>query len=318
MQLMDEKIAVVGATGLVGKELTRLLLESGIDPSQIFLFAQSPRREEIADVFFDIHTLSENAFDDIDTAFFCAGNEPSKKWIPYARHQGALVIDLSSAFRMHSHVPLVIPEINAEQMQDAMLIASPNCVVSIMLTALYPLHQRSPIRRICGSTYQAASGGGSSLLNTLYQHEISKTLPLMHNLYPHESPLLESRYAEEEIKIIQESRKIMGEDIEVALTSVRVPVPRAHSMALFIEFHQPTAASDAAAILSNAPGLCYSEDPLHLHPHFVQMKETVFCGRLKADLFRRDQLHLWVVGDQLLKGAALNAFQIYQVKKGAE
>lgn len=305
------EIAIVGASGIVGEELLRLFAKRDYDLSQFLLLASSEKTLSLDDYHLTVYPLQEDSFAGIDVVFFCTDAQTAKKYIPYARKEKALVIDMSSAFRLHSHVPLIIPEINCNLIDGKKLISSPNCVVSILLTALYPLHKNASIQRITAATYQAASGGGKTMLERLENQNAQETTPYQYNLFPHESPLLESNYAEEEIKIIQEARKILGNDLEVAVTAVRVPVIRAHSIAAFVEFEHPMQAKEAIGLLQEAKGICYTEDPASLHPHFASFKEEIFCGRVKDDLFQKNRVAFWIVGDQLLKGAALNALQIY-------
>ena len=313
---MHKRIAIVGATGAVGKELISLLIKRGFSLNQLNCFSSDEKTIVTREGELLTSALQSESFQGIDLAFFCVSATLSKEFIPYARKSGATVIDLSSAFRLHESVPLVIPEINLFSIEEKRTIASPNCIVSILLTALFPLHLQAKIKRITAATYQAASGGGKSLMDRLlletktYFEGKQSPFPYAFNLFPHESPLLESNYVEEEVKIIQECRKILGESIEVAVTCIRVPVFRAHSIAVFVEFENAINAKSAALLLQKANALTYTEDPSMLNPEYVSQKEKVYCGKIKDDLFRKNTLHLWIVGDQLLKGAALNALQI--------
>ncbi len=306
------QIAIVGVKGLIGRELLSLLLEDGMDPDSLFLFDREPGEVMIEEVCYPVEILTEENFPEINYTFFCTQADEAKKLIPFVRHKKSIVIDLSSAFNMHSHVPLIVPEINQEKIERDQLLASPNCVTTLMSTVLFPLHKEATIKRVTASTYQAASGGGDLLLDALLEGDESKSPSLVHNLYLHDSPLLESNYVEEELQIIQEIRKILGEEIEVGITCVRVPVLQAHSLALHVECEKEMSAKKALSLLSSAPGLCYTEDLNKLTPAYAAKKELIFCGRVKDDLFRRNSVHLWVVGDQLLKGTALNALQIFQ------
>lgn len=311
------QIAIVEPKSLIGEELIRLLLEEGRDPDSLSLFAEVESELEIEGEIFPVAVLSPEAFEEIDSTFFCCDLSLSKKYIPFARHHQSAVIDLSSAFSMHTHVPLVIPALNKETIKDHKLIASPNCIVTILASLLAPLHHQAKIRRITLSTYQAVSGGGKALLQSLLDQKEDTCLPIHHNLYPHDSKKLESGYVAEELQIIQEMRKILGEEIEVAVTAVRVPILRAHSISVSLECENTMHAKEAISLLSSADGIYYTEDTDKLTPLYASHKEFIVCGRVKDDLFRRNTIHLWVVSDQLLKGTALNALEIFHVMKDA-
>ncbi|HPE85159.1 MAG TPA: Asd/ArgC dimerization domain-containing protein [Chlamydiales bacterium] len=272
-------IAIIGASGLVGREIHAQLLKRRFPISSLSLFAKSS--------FQNIETADWSA---IDLAFFAAGSTVSKCYVPQALSAGCRVIDCSSAFR--STAPLIIPEINAHLIPNARLIASPNCTTTIMLLALYPLHQRVPIKRIIASTYQAASGGGYPLMQRLQSD------PLNYPLHLHTGG--------EEEKMRFETRKILQlPDLPISCRCVRVPVMRAHSISLHVEFVAPI--ENPNAILQNAPGITLVEKPT---PQDASYHEDVLCDIVRCDLDNLNCLELWVVGDQLLKGAALNAVQI--------
>jgi aspartate-semialdehyde dehydrogenase len=322
-------VAVIGATGAVGQELLQLLPQRKFPIKKLICFASpksagkfiSYENEKIP-----LEVLESNSFKGVDIAFFCAGKTISKAYAPLAVNAGALVVDNSSAFRLNEHVPLVIPEVNLHALSSHQgIVASPNCTATIMLMALAPLHRQFKIRRIVAATYQAASGAGASAMHELKQ-EMQATLdlkpfkrtvmphPYAFNLFTHNAPMTDTGYNEEEVKVIEESRKILeAPELRVAVTCVRVPVLRAHSEALNVAFEMPITPSNAREALQNAPGVTLLEDweknrfPM---PIDATGKGEIFVGRVRQDLSNPNTLDLWVVGDQLLKGAALNTLQI--------
>ena len=272
-------IAIIGASGLVGGEIMTLLQKRNFPYTKRSLFARK-----------SYQPLTKADFSSIDLAFFAAGSSVSKEYIPIALSHGCRVIDSSSAFRK-TH-PLIIPEINAHLIEDSPLIASPNCTASIMLLALYPLHCHTPIKRIIASTYQAASGGGYPLMQKLTSD------PLSFPLHLHTS--------DEEQKMIDETRLILNEpDLAISCRCVRVPVLRAHSISLNVEFAAPV--KNPESILAKAPGLKLVNNPT---PHHATEQNDILCGSIRQDPSHPNAIELWLVGDQLLKGAALNAVQI--------
>lgn len=324
--MASHKIAIVGASGAVGQELLHILGSRGYCIEQIRCFA-SPRSlgqsVRVGHATIPLQMLHEGCFADITLAFFCAGKEISLHYARQAQAAGVLVIDLSSAFRQDPSVPLVIPEINAHALaRHEGLIASPNCSTTIMLMVLAPLHRHCRIKRIVVATYQAVSGAGARQMQVLLQQtqEALGGKPrgappnYAFNLFLHGPPLPECGYGEEELKMLSESRKILEDDaLRVTATCVRVPILRAHSEALNVEFHAPLSAKTAYEILQNAPGVQRLEDPSAAHfpmPIDASGQDNVLFGRVREDLSHANALDMWVVGDQLLKGAALNAVQI--------
>jgi aspartate-semialdehyde dehydrogenase len=315
MSQKKKTIAVIGATGAVGSEVVRLLFERNFPFEQIRLFA-SPKSAGKSICGKRIEVL-EN-LDGIDLAFFCAGSQISKEWIPKSK---CLCIDSSSAFR--TTAPLIIPEINPHAIKGN-LITSPNCAATILLMPLYPLHRLFGVKRIVVSTYQAASGAGAFLLKELQEEtraylenrQYPHTLPFPYafNLYPHNSALNANGYVEEELKMLYETRKILEDDsIQLSATCVRVPVLRAHSIAANVEFKKPFSLAEVYAALKSAPGLKLFEDRVSNRfptPFDATGESEVFCGRFRIDPSQPNTLEFWSVGDQLLKGAALNAVQI--------
>ena len=325
-------VAVLGASGAVGQELLLLLAERRFPVGQLTLLA-SPRSAgqtvEWNGQTLTIKPVSVEAFNGVDVVLASAGGSVSKQWAPVAAAAGAVVIDNSSAFRMDAEVPLVVPEVNPNAaFGHNGVIANPNCTTILMTLALAPLAARRPLRRVVVSTYQSASGAGARAMEELAN--LSRTvldggtpessvLPysLAFNLFLHNSPLQENGYCEEELKMLNETRKIMGlPDLRVSATCVRVPVLRAHSEAINIEFHEPFPVEEARALLAEAPGVELIEDfganrfPM---PTDVTGRDPVAVGRIRQDLSEPNALEIWLCGDQIRKGAALNAIQIAEL-----
>ena len=325
-------VAVVGATGAVGIEMIKTLEKRNFPVGKLTLLASARsvgktlqfRGESIA-----VQELTADAFKGIDIALFSAGGSISKEFAPLAARQNCVVVDNSSAFRMDDSVPLVVPEINAA---DAKLhkgiIANPNCTTAITLMALYPLHQAFGVTRIFASSYQAVSGTGAKAIEELERqvNEITAGKPVTKEVYPHQiafnvlphvDSFLSDGYTKEEMKMQNEGRKIMHlPGFRASVTCVRVPVYRAHSVAVSAEFSRPITVEAARAVLSKAPGLDIIDDPANKrYPQPLDVAERDNCavGRLRMDCAMDNGLCFWVCGDQLLKGAALNAVQIAEV-----
>ena len=325
-------VAVVGATGAVGLEMVKTLEKRGFPVGKLTLLASARsagktlkvRGQQIA-----IQELQKDSFAGIDLALFSAGGNISREFAPLAVQAGCVVIDNSSAFRMDETVPLVIPEINAEDVQRHRgIIANPNCTTAITLLALYPLHQAFYVKRIFASSYQAVSGtgakaieelerqvqqvvGGQPVTKEVYPHQIA------FNVLPHVDSFLPSGYTKEEMKMENEGRKIMHHpEFRASLTCVRVPVYRAHSVAVSAEFAKPVTVEAAREVLRRAPGLDVVDNPENKEyplPLYAAEKDNCQVGRLRQDCAMENGLAFWVAGDQLLKGAALNAVQIAEV-----
>ena len=325
-------VAVVGATGAVGIEMIKTLEKRNFPVGKLTLLASARsvgktlqfRGESIA-----VQELTADAFKGIDIALFSAGGSISKEFAPLAARQNCVVVDNSSAFRMDDSVPLVVPEINAA---DAKLhkgiIANPNCTTAITLMALYPLHQAFGVTRIFASSYQAVSGTGAKAIEELERqvNEITAGKPVTKEVYPHQiafnvlphvDSFLSDGYTREEMKMQNEGRKIMHlPGFRASVTCVRVPVYRAHSVAVSAEFSRPITVEAARAVLAKAPGLDIIDDPANKrYPQPLDVAESDNCavGRLRMDCAMDNGLCFWVCGDQLLKGAALNAVQIAEV-----
>jgi aspartate-semialdehyde dehydrogenase len=325
-------VAIVGATGAVGSELIACLEQRDFPLSRLRLLA-SARSAGRALLFrgegIPVEELTEDSFPGIDIALFSAGGATSRRFVPMAVRQGAVVIDNSSAFRMEPGVPLVVPEVNGEAASRHLgIIANPNCVAIIAVMALWPLHRHARIRRVIAATYQAASGAGAAAMqelrastaaylageaytNTVLAH------PYAFNLFSHDTRVDPATGAnDEETKVARELRKIMQEpELRIGVTCVRVPVLRAHSIVLTVEFERPVSPDAAREVLGAAPGVRIVDDVPH--NHFPMPREASGQGDVLVGRIRRDpsdpsgcSLALFVAGDQLLKGAALNAVQI--------
>jgi aspartate-semialdehyde dehydrogenase len=326
------RVAILGATGAVGAELLQLL-ESRYFPLSHLKLLASPRSAGTTIEFqgeqLPVEAVDEHSFDDVDLVLASAGASTSRTWAARAVSAGAVVVDNSSAFRMDPQVPLIVPEVNPEAAASHRgIIANPNCTTILMAVAVYPLHQVQPILRIVASTYQSASGAGARAMEELKtqtqailldQEPVAEIFPypLGFNLFPHNSKLDENGYCEEEMKMVNETRKIFGvPDLRVSATCVRVPVLRAHSEALNLEFDQPFAVAKAREILSQSPGVKLVEDwQKNYFPMPIEAsgKDDVLVGRIRQDLSNPNSLELWISGDQIRKGAALNAVQIAEL-----
>jgi aspartate-semialdehyde dehydrogenase len=332
------KVAVVGVSGAVGQEFLRVLQERDFPLDELVLFG-SPRsagsQYDFKGKTLTVKELKENDdFKDIDIALTSAGGGTSKKFAPTITKHGTIMIDNSSAFRMEEDVPLVVPEVNPEDLHQLPrnIVANPNCTTIQMVVCLKPINDLSPIKRVHAATYQAASGAGAAAMAELeeqirqivagdpvtvdkFQHQLA------YNLIPHVDVFKENGYTGEEMKMYNESRKIMHSDIEVSSTCVRVPVLRNHSEAIWVETEEALDLEQVRDALSNADGITLQDDPannVYPMPLGSASKDDIFVGRLRKDLSNPNGIAFWCVGDQIKKGAALNAVQIaeYMVKKG--
>jgi aspartate-semialdehyde dehydrogenase len=328
-------VAIVGATGAVGVELIRCLEERRFPLSELRLFASARsagktmnfRGEPLA-----VRELKDDSFGGVDIALFSAGGGTSKRFGPLAVEQGAVVVDNSSAFRMDPTVPLVVPEINPEAVHGHRgIIANPNCSTIIAITPLWPVHRTNRLRRMIVSTYQAASGAGAAAMEELrestraylegrpYENTVLPH-PYAFNLFSHNTRIdPQTGYNEEETKVIRETHKIYGDDsIRIAATCVRVPVLRAHSIAINFECERPITPDQVRDIMQTAPGVKVVDDPERNYfpmPKDASGHDPILVGRIRRDLSDPSghSIALFVAGDQLLKGAALNAVQIAEL-----
>lgn len=326
------RVAILGATGAVGRELIQLLEERAFPLKQLKLLA-SPRSAGQVIPFrgesLTVEAVSAEAFQAVDLVLASAGGSTSKEWAQTIVDAGAVMVDNSSAFRMSEAVPLVVPEINPQAAaQHQGIIANPNCTTILMGLAVYPLHQVQSIQRIIVATYQSASGAGAKAMaevkaqaQAILNDETPPTEafphPLAFNVFPHNSPLNEQGYCQEEMKMVQETRKIFAcSDLRISATCVRVPVLRAHSEAINLEFADPFPVGKAKAILQAAPGVEVQEDWEKNHfpmPNEATGRDEVLVGRIRQDISHPCGLELWLSGDQIRKGAALNAVQIAEL-----
>jgi len=322
-------VAIVGATGLVGQEFIKILEERGFPMASVHLYASdrsAGKRLYVGHQEIAVKETAPESFQHVDIALFSAGAEVSRYFSPIAAKSGALVIDNSAAFRLEPKVPLVVPEVNPADIRwHEGIIANPNCSTIQMVVALYPLHKVNPIKRIIVSTYQAVSGTGAAAMEELTtqaklvlegQNVVPHVYPhqIAFNLLPEIDVFLDNGYTKEEWKMVEEAHKIMhAEDIAISATCVRVPVFTGHSEAINVEFAEPMTPEEARNILAEAPGVKVLDDPsvsLYPQPWLAVGSEDVFVGRIRADGSQPKSLVMWVVADNLRKGAALNAVQI--------
>lgn len=330
------KVAVVGATGAVGEELFRILEERDFPVSELvpLASARSVGREiEFKGKNYPVKELTHNVFKEegVEIAFFSAGGSVSAEFAPSAAKSGAVVIDNTSHFRMQQDVPLVVPEVNPEDIalwEKTGIIANPNCSTIQMVQVLAPLHKAFGIKRVDVSTYQAVSGAGKKGMEELVlqmQKFFDFTLDLVEakafphrialNLIPHIDIFLENDYTKEEMKMVNETNKILHSDFEVSATCVRVPVLRSHSEALSIHFNQEVSAKAAREVLKEAESIVLMDNPqekIYPMPMIATDTDETYVGRIRSDNFNKKILHLWCVADQLRVGAATNAVRIAQ------
>ena len=326
------RVAVLGATGAVGAELLTLLDQRSFPLKDLTLLA-SPRSAGTTLTFkgekIPVQVLGEDSFKGIDLVMASAGGSVSLEWLPRAVAAGAVCIDNSSAYRMEPTVPLVVPEVNPEAAKAHQgIIANPNCTTILMALAVWPLHQVQPVERLVVATYQSASGAGARAMEEVKQQArailageepVAEAFPypLAFNLFLHNSPLNDQGYCQEEMKMVNETRKIFGaEGLRISATCVRIPVLRAHSEAINIEFRAPFSPQVAKALLSKAPGVKVVEDWSRNYfpmPIEASGQDDVLVGRIRQDISNPNALELWLSGDQIRKGAALNAVQIAEL-----
>ncbi len=331
---MGHNVAIVGATGAVGHELLRVLEDRKFPVDQLRLLA-SPRSAGTSLSFrgesVRVEALSREGLQGSTVAFFSAGGGISKEWAPKAVEYGAVVVDNSSAFRYDPEVPLVVPEVNPEAVKAHKgIIANPNCTTILLVVVLAPLHEVAGLRRVVVATYQAASGAGATAMQELSSQTAvvldggeptpkAFPQPIAFNLFPHIDVFLsdEENATREEMKVVWETRKIMGlPELRAVSTCVRVPVLRAHSEACFLEFERPISADDARAALRKAPGVRVVDDPpkgVYPTPREADGIDDVLVGRIRRDPSGENGLCLFLSGDQLRKGAALNAVQVAEL-----
>lgn len=325
-------VGVVGVTGAVGQEMLRVLSERRFPMRGMRVFASSRsagKRVGYSGVEVEVEELKKGVFKGIDIVLFSAGGGTSREYAPDAVSSGCVVIDNSSAFRMESTVPLVVPEINGSDVRwHEGIIANPNCSTIISLMALAPLHREYGLKRVIASTYQAVSGTGAMAIEELRRQveQISRGEEVTREVYPHQiafnvmphvDSFLDTGYTKEEMKMQNEGQKILHHDrLMVSCTCVRVPVYRAHSISVSAEFQEEVDVAGARQVIENFPGILVKDDPgrnEYPMPLEVAGENDCYVGRIRKDLALENGLSFWVVGDQLLKGAALNAVQIAEL-----
>jgi len=324
MRLHD--IAVVGASGLVGRKILEIIQERKFETGKIVAIASDASAGKELNIHgktYRLQKFEEHVFKNLEFAFFSAGGEVSRKWAPAAAADGCIVIDNSSAFRMQADVPLIVPEVNRQEMfKNKGIIANPNCSTIQLVTALKPLDNAFKIKRVVVSTYQSVSGAGNKGVTALeselrnitseskspFQHKIA------YNAIPHIDVFFDDNYTREELKMINETRKIMGKnDLAITATCVRIPTLFGHGESVNIEFDKKVTADDIKEALNSAKGVTVVDDPsanLYPMPKDAADKDDVFVGRIRVDQSVKNGINLWIVADNVRKGAATNAVQI--------
>lgn len=325
-------LAIVGATGAVGQEMMQILEARNFPINELICLADP--REEGTKLSFRGETLtvkgaSEKEFKNADIALFAVGTEISKILAPLATKNDCVVIDNSYAYRLVDGVPLVVPEVNPQDISSHKgIIASPNCSTIIMAVAINPIHQAFGLKRVIVSTYQAVSGAGKAGLDELSMHtnayladkEVEPQVfqhPIAFNLIPHIDDFVEGDYTKEEMKMVWETRKIMHlPDLKISATAVRVPVYRSHSEAINLDLEKPATAAEVKEVLKNAPGIIVQDDianNIYPMPKYTSNTDEVYVGRIRKDISIENGVAIWVVADQIRKGAATNTIQIAEI-----
>lgn len=328
--MKDLTVAVVGATGAVGQEILKVMAERKIPYQNLKLLASARSagtKIEYQGNTYTVEETTEHSFDGVDVALF-AGGPASRAFGRLAQAKGCIVVDNSSTFRLEPDVPLVVPEVNPEALKEHKgLIANPNCSTILLVSALYPLYQKSKVKRVIVSTYQAVSGAGKEAIDELalqsrqsldgeeikpevFQYQIA------FNLIPHIDVWMDEDYTKEEMKLVYETQKILNDpDIAITPTAVRVPVFRSHSESVYVETEDTITPEEARALLAAAPGIIVQDNPqekLYPMPLYTSDTDEVYVGRIRKDLSHEKALNMWIVFDQLRKGAATNAVQIVE------
>jgi len=332
-------VAILGATGMVGQELLDILVEREFPIANLTLMSSARsagKRVLVGGKEYAVQEASPEAFQGVDVAFFCAGGQVSREWADIAVAAGALVIDNTSAFRMRDDVPLVVPEVNGQEvLKHKGLIANPNCSTIIMVLALKPIYDRAGIKRVVVSTYQAVSGAGGRAMDELRRQtedyvagremeaqilpvaSAPRHYPIAFNVIPQIDEFAEDDYTKEEWKMVNETRKLFRDpSLKVSPTTIRIPVMRCHSENINIETDQELSPEECRELLKDAPGVVVIDDPgqqQYPMPLWVAGRDEVYVGRIRRDRTVEHGLNLWVVGDQVRKGAALNAVQIAEL-----
>lgn len=328
---MSYNIAVVGATGNVGREVLSILSDSKFPINKVFALASARsagKKISFGDETIEVQDLAAFDFSECDVAIFSAGSKVSKEFAPIAA-QFCIVIDNTSYFRMQSDIPLIIPEVNGTEIANFAnqnIIANPNCVVAQIAVAIAPLHKVNPIKRLVITSLQSVSGAGKKAMDELYDQTKAKLLyselkcevfdrPIAFNALPKIGEILDNGYSEEEIKIVQEIQKILSADIKVTATCVRVPVFIGHSVSINVEFEEPMLVTEACDLLYESSGIALIDSESgtqYISPSECVGDDEVYVSRVRADQSNPNALNFWIVADNLRKGAALNAVQIAQ------
>ena len=330
---MGYKVAIVGATGNVGREMLDILAERAFPADEVVALAS--RRSQGQEVSFGDKILKVKALDtydfsDTDICLMSAGGETSKEWSPRIGAQGCVVIDNSSAFRYESDVPLIVPEVNADAVvgfSKRNIIANPNCSTAQLVVALKPLHEAATIKRVVISTYQSVSGAGKDAMDELFNQtravftagEVKQekfTKRIAFNVIPHIDVFMEDGYTKEEWKLVAETKKMLDPKIKLTATAVRVPVFIGHAEAVNVEFERPISPEEATAILRSAPGILVidkRENGGYMTPHEAAGEDATYISRIREDATVENGLNFWCVSDNLRKGAALNTVQIAEL-----
>jgi aspartate-semialdehyde dehydrogenase len=332
-RISPKRVAVLGATGLVGREMLKVLEQRSFPISELIPLASersAGKSVEFCGKPYVVTTVDDSSFKNVDIALFSAGGTASRRWAPTAVNAGAIVIDNSAAWRTDPSVPLVVPEINPEDLRlHKGIIANPNCSTVQAVLALYPLHKAAGLEYVSYATYQSVSGTGSEALDALEKgsralldglepsHNLVYPHPIAFDLLPHIGAFDKDGVTEEEWKMVRESRKIMGmPNLMVSCTTVRVPIFRGHGEAIVARFKRKISPEEVLEILSNAPGvevLDIPGDSVYPRPRYCEGKDPVYVGRIRADTGMDNAIAMWVVADNLRKGAALNAVQIAEI-----
>lgn len=325
--MKTHNVAVVGATGLVGRAMVKVLEERKFPVRDLVLLASERSVGKVIPfngTSVAVQKLEEHRFQNVEFALFSAGASVSLEYAPKAVACGTIVIDNSSAFRMNDDVPLVVPEVNPKEIfKNKGIIANPNCSTIQLVVVLKPLHDAFTIKRVVVSTYQSVTGAGQKGLDQLTNELANRELrekkfphPIAYNALPHIDVFFDDGYTKEEWKMMKETSKIMGESIRLTATTVRVPVMGGHSESVNIEFEKPCSADSVRAILNKAPGVVIQDDPkknVYPMPILAKDRDEVFVGRIRKDETVPSGINLWVVADNIRKGAATNAVQIAEV-----
>lgn len=333
---MSGIIAIVGATGAVGTELLKLIDQRDLQHQELRLFASARTAGQVLDFRGSklvLEELQADSFQDTDLAFFSAGSAIAKKWAPIAAESDTLVIDHSSAFRMDAAVPLIVPEVNLNSYRGQKIIANPNCTAILLVMVLAPIHRQFGIQRAIISTYQAASGVGRVAMeefleqtrNAINGKPVAASAfpaPLGFNLIPQCDSFLDNAFTGEEMKVARETRKILDvEDLQISCTAVRVPILRVHSESVCLELKSPFELQAIRSLLDQSPGLRLLDHPAfggYPMPILATGKDRIIVGRLRKDPIFENGLSLFLSGDQIRKGAALNAIQIAEALAGVK